>query len=129
MKSFILSICFSFITLLSNIKDSDLKDITKPYLGEYLCKSAQLGAKDCLEGFSYIRLELKDQETFILHYKEKQGEKKEVKGKYVYNKESGCLQFVDKSGVFKREFPLNNGVLTISFSIGEKNLIMQSEQN
>ena len=128
MKSFILAACLSLISLFSNIKDSGLSDIAKPYLGEYLCKSAQFGAKDCLEEFSYIRLELKDEENFILYYKEKEGKQKQIEGKYVYNKEKESLQFVDKSGVFKREFPLNDGILTIALPIGEKNLILQFEQ-
>ena len=97
-------------------------------MGEYECKSAQLGDKDCLENFSYIRLELKDTQNFTLYYKEKEGEQKEVEGKYLYDKEKSVLMLSDKNGVFKREFPLNKGILTVSLPIGERNLVLQFEQ-
>ena len=128
MKSFILAGLLSLMCWLPNMKDSTLKDIAKPYIGRYECKSAQLGDKDCLENFSYIRLELKDAENFILYYKEKEGKQKEVEGKYVYDKNKSVLTLSDKKGVFKREFPLNNGNLTISLPVGDKILILQLEQ-
>ena len=128
MKSFILAGILSFMALFPNVKDSTLKDIVKPYLGQYECKSAQLGDKDCLEKFSYIRLELKDDENFILYYKEKEGRKKELEGKYAYDKEKGVVKLCDKNGVFKREFPLDKGILTISLPLGDKILILQLEQ-
>ena len=52
MKSFILGALLSCMTLFPSVKDSTLKDITKPYIGEYECKSARLGDKDYLEDFS-----------------------------------------------------------------------------
>ena len=128
MKSFILAGILSLMTLFPNVKDSTLNDIAKPYLGEYECKIAQIGSTDCLEQFSYIRLELKDEENFILHYKEKDGKKKQQAGKYVYDKEKGVLRFIDKKELMKRECTLKDGVLTISMPIGEKNLILQFEQ-
>ena len=128
MKSFILGALLSCMTLFPSVKDSTLKDITKPYIGEYECKSARLGDKDYLEGFSYIRLELKDTESFVLHCKEKDGKKRDIEGKYHYDKDKGVLTVSDKSGVFKREFPLEKGNLTISLPIGEKILLLQFEQ-
>ena len=128
MKSFILAGLLSLTCLFPDIKDSTLKDITKPYIGQYECKSAQLGKKDCLENFSYIRLELKDEENFILYYKEKEGKEKEIEGKYVYDKNKSVLIFSDKKGGFKREFPLNKGMLTVSLPLGDKILILKLEQ-
>ena len=128
MKSFILAGVLSLMSLFPNMQESTLKDIAKPYLGEYECKSALLGEKDCMEKFSYIRLELKDAENFILYYKEKEGKKKECAGKYAYNKEKGVLTLTDKNGVFKRGFPLSEGIITISLPIGERNLVLQFEQ-
>ena len=128
MRSFILSGLLSLMMLFPNLRESTLKDIAKPYLGEYECKSAQLGKKDLLENFSYIRIELKDSENFTLYYKEKEGKGKEVEGKYVYDKEKELLMLADKSGVYKRGFPLNEGILTISLPMGEKNLVLKFEQ-
>ena len=39
--------------------NGSLKDVTKPYLGQYECESATLGEKDYAQDFSFIRLELK----------------------------------------------------------------------
>ena len=50
-----------------------LKDITKPYLGEYECKSATLGERDYTQEFSFIRLELKKDNEFTLYYSAKNG--------------------------------------------------------
>ena len=111
-----------------NVKESKLTDFTKPYLGEYECKSAQLGSKDCLERFSYIRLELKDEGAFTLRYKEEKEKERQMEGNYLYNKERGVLTLTSKSGGFKREFPLSNGLLTVSLPVGEKNLVLQFEQ-
>ena len=128
MKSFILTCLLSLLTLFPNVKESKLEDISKPYLGEYECKSAQIGSMDCLEKFSYIRLELKDEENFTLHYKEKGEKKKQVDGKYVYDKEKKTIRFIDDGGVFKREFPLIDGKLIISMPVGGKCLMIEFEQ-
>ena len=128
MKIFILSLLLSWTTFFSGIKESKLSDISKPYLGEYECKSAQFGSLDCLKQFSYVRLELKGNGTFFLHYQEKGGKKKECKGSYVYDKEKNEIEFTDESGTFRRSFPLSNGILTISLPIGEKILVLQFEQ-
>ena len=128
MKGFVLATLLSIITWFPTTKDSGLKDIAKPYLGTYECRSAQIGSKDCLERFSYVRLELQDEENFVLLYQEKGERKKEVKGKYSYNKEKGVLKLTDKEGIIQREFPLNNGVITISLPLGAKNIVLQFEQ-
>ena len=128
MKSFILAGLLSCMALFPNVKGGSLKDIAKPYIGEYECKSARLGDKDYLEEFSYIRLELKDAESFVLHCKEKDGKKRDIEGKYHYDKDKGVLTLCDKSGVFKREFPLDKGNLTIFLPVGEKILLLQFEQ-
>ena len=128
MKFFILSLLLSWTTFFSGVKDSKLSDISKPYLGEYECKSAQIGSLDCLKQFSYIRLELEGDGAFCLHYQEKGGKKKEYKGNYVYDKDKNTIEFVDESGAFRRTFPLNDGTLTVFLPIGEKMLILQFEQ-
>lgn len=128
MRIFILSLLLSWTTFFSGIKESKLSDISKPYLGEYECISAQLGSLDCLKQFSYARLELKGNEEFCLHYREKGGKKKECKGKYIYDKDKNEIEFIDESEAFRRVFPLCNGILTISVPVGEKILVLQFEQ-
>ena len=126
MKSLILGGLISLMAFFPTVKDSTLDDIVKPYLGEYECRSAQLGTMDYLEKFSYIRLELKENGTFLLHFKEKKGSKKKREGKYFYDKEKGVVKLVGKG--IEREISLNDGLLTISMPIGKKNLVLQFEQ-
>ena len=128
MKSFIVSGLASLMMLFPNIKEQKLDDVAKPYLGEYECQRAQLGSMDCLKRFSYIRLELKDEDNFTLYYQEKGERKKQVNGKYSYNKEKKSLTLEEKSGLFKREFPLSDGILTVSFPIGERTLVLEFVQ-
>jgi len=127
MKSFILTVLMSLTACFANVKDSSLCDISKPYLGEYECKRAQLGSFDCLRQFSFIRLELKDEENFTLYYQEKGEKKKEQSGKYRYDKERGVILLTDEKG-YCREFPLSDGKLTVSIPVGGKQLILQFEQ-
>ena len=127
MKSFILTGLLSLTACFSSLREGSLCDISKPYLGEYECKRAQLGSFDCLKLFSFIRLELKDEENFTLCYQEKGEKKKERSGKYTYDRERGILTLKDESG-FCREFPLSDGKLTVSLPIGEKQLVLQFEQ-
>ena len=110
------------------IKSSTLTDISKPYLGVYECKQAKLGDTDVLERFSYIKLELEEEE-FTLYYREKEGEAKSEKGKYRYNKERQTLTMcADEFAFIKKEYPLQNGVLTIDLRIGDRAMLLVFEQ-
>lgn len=123
---FSLLLTFPFI---SKITAQVLTDITKPYLGTYECRVATLDEKEYLQDFSYIRLELKKKNTFYLRYCTKDGAKKEKKGKYKYNKERHNITFYTSIfPFFKREFPLENGVIYITIPVGEKNLRLLFEQ-
>lgn len=106
---------------------TNLTDISKPYLGVYDCKKAQLGSKDMLSDFTLLRLELKDEENYLLSYQVKGGERKTSEGKYTYNAERGMLSLQDKSGI-KREFPFAKGKLTVTFPVGNSIVILQFER-
>lgn len=135
MKKHVLksSLCAGIVSLLfalAPVKGS-LKDITKPYLGGYECKSAKLGEKEYLDDFSYIRLELKADESFSLYYAFKGGEKREETGRYKYDAEKKSVTLVGEGfgkKVFQKSFPLDKGKLFITFQVGGKTLIMEFEQ-
>ena len=130
MKSSILAGLATLVLACSAFKQSMLPDITKPYTGTYECKSATLGEKEYVEEFSYIRLELRLDDTFSLYYSPKAGKQVEQTGRYVYHKDKKTLQFsVDGFTEIKREFPLDKGVVLISFPVGLKTLILRFEQN
>ena len=106
--------------------NGSLKDITKPYLGEYECKSATLGEKDYVEDFSFIRLELKKDDEFTLYYSAKNGKKGEEAGTYTYDEKEEALTITyGENGVFKRKFPLKNGEIFITLPIGTQTLSMK----
>lgn len=106
-----------------------LTGITKPYLGEYECVQAEFDGKDMLEAYTFIRLELKKDNTFKLTFKDKEGEIRNEEGDYSYDESSQTITMRLRSFRFiKRKFPLSKGVLTIEMPIGEKNAVLRFEQ-
>ena len=129
IKSSILSGILTLFLSVSLFGKSSLKEITKPYLGVYECTQAQLNNVDCLDRFSYINLELKSDNEFTLYYCEKNGEGKQESGKYQYDANKQKLTLTGGvGGFFKREFPLKEGILTITIPLGEKTLSFKFEQ-
>ena len=113
---------------LPNFSKGDLKDIAKPYLGVYECKEATLNGKDFLDEYEYIHLELKPYGKFVDHLCEKGKKKKEVSGKYVYDREKGEFRVSGAGNIFKRKFVLQEGVLQVYLQLGKKNLLLKFEQ-
>ena len=106
--------------------NGSLKDVTKPYLGEYECESATLGERDYTNDFSFIRLELKEKGDFNLYYQTKNGQKGEESGTYTYDEKEQTLTIsYGELGVLKRKFPLINGEIFITLPIGSKTLSMK----
>ncbi len=128
LKSSVLAGLSTLLFLFPNCKESTLDEIAKPYLGAYECKQATLGSKDILAEFTSVSLEFIDENQFVLYYQEKEGNKKSVKGNYVYDKEKSVITLTDEQGIFKREFPLVDGKLTISLPIAGKILKLEFEQ-
>lgn len=128
MKSFIIGGLAALLSLFPNLKESALDDMSKPYLGEYECKRAQLGSMDCLKRFNYVRLELKDEENFTLYYQEKGEQKRQVNGRYAYDKERKTLILKGEEGEIFRECTLEEGVFIVSIPIAGKILLLEFEQ-
>ncbi len=132
LKSSILAGVCAIFTIFPNfsaIKNGDIKEITKPHLGVYECKQAQLGEKDLLEDFSGIYLELKDTQHFVLYYEDKEGQKNKREGKYHYNKKEQTIMLqLEGEYPFKRSFPLKNGQIIVSFPVGSRQLRLIFEQ-
>ena len=130
LKSSVLTGILSLFFALAPLRTGSLNDITQPYLGEYECKSATYGKKDILGDFSYVMLELKADETFVLRYADKKGERKgEERGTYVYDKERERITFqLNKKGDWKREFSLKDGGIFIALKMGNKTLSITFEQ-
>lgn len=110
-------------------KYDTLKDIAKPYLGEYECKIATLSGEDYLEQFRTLVLELKSENEYELRYQLKNGYKGKDGGKYTYDAERQTLRLSKgEKGEWKRDIPLQNGKISLSITVGEKILYLQFEQ-
>ncbi len=111
-------------------KSSSLKDISKPYLGEYECKQATYGEKDYLEDFTYIRMELKSGDRFVLSYCDKLTKKKnQVEGEFTYDEQTSTVTLqLEGDACIKRQFPLKDGVLLVVTTLGNKILQLRFEQ-
>ncbi len=107
-----------------------LKDISKPYLGEYECKSATLGNREYADDFDFIRIELRGDERFVLSYREKDDRSTHTtEGIYEYDETNGTVLLKTREkGTMKRRFPLKDGVLLVTTMLGEKLLTLRFEQ-
>ena len=106
---------------LSALRDGNLKEITKPYLGEYECQSATLGDTDLATYYKSIVLDLKKDGTFFLTITDKMGKKHAQSGKYAYDEQTGMLTFCDSAnGGFKRECALDKGECCLTVPVGGK---------
>ncbi len=125
-SSFLVGLLTLFLSVGTN---SSLKDIAKPYLGEYECKEVLFDGENLLREYAYIRLDLKRDETFALSYAGRDKRKREWSGKYVYDKEKQtiCFTMEDGKGI-KREFSFKEGKIDILVPIAEKNLVLRFEQ-
>lgn len=128
LKSSLLAGVISLLSLF-NLKDSTLKDIAKPYLGEYECREARFRGEDYLNKFSYIYLELKKDGEYLLAYCEKDKSKQETTGKYSYDKEKQTLSlFSSEYPNFKKDFPFKNGKIDICIKLAGETLLLRFEQ-
>jgi hypothetical protein len=129
LKSSFCAGLISLLTIFPTVKENKLTDITKPYLGEYECEIAQFCNRDLLQDFSFIRLELKDDNTFILRCAYRDGRTRKEEGTYSYDsqKQEICLS-MGKNGELKRKFPLKQGVIYIDVAFAGKSLHAQLKQ-
>ncbi len=129
IKSSILAGIASLLFSFSALKVGSLTDITKPYLGEYECKTAMYGKKDLFEHFTNIVLELREDNTFALRFEDMKGKKREEKGTYEYDKEKNVFRFkLRGKREIKRDFVLEKGIVSGALKLGRRTLYLQFEQ-
>ena len=83
----LVSACIFMPFLLGNAKQSDLKEISKPYAGTYACNLS--------EYISAATLELKNDGTYVLSVEMKNGKTRKSAGDYEVNGET--IAFIDKT--------------------------------
>ena len=129
MKTSLCSVIACLLFCFPSIKSGSIKDITKPYLGEYQCQSATLGEQDYMQNFAYIKIELLPDNTFNLHYKAKDGRQGAQSGTYAYDEEKKSITFsLGGKEEWKRCFPLDKGTLTLTFPVGTQTFCMQFQR-
>lgn len=103
-------------------KMSTLQDISKPYAAEYKCKKLQMGGKDLLEDYEYLKLDLKNGGKFRCFYLDKQGNEGEYTGKYRVSKEEGSITFYsDVNGEeTSYTFPYEKGKVSVEYLFGDR---------
>ena len=130
IKTFLVTLLCSISMAFGGWKDQSLKDVTKPYLGEYECTQSLFNGEECLQNFDYITLTLKKDNKFTLCFCEKGKSKKTTqKGKFAYNPQTQTI--VLKSVWYKgmeREFPLQDGELSVTIGLGNNTLSMKFKQ-
>ena len=85
-----------------------------------------MGERDFLSHFEKMDLELCEDETFILHYREKGGTLRTEEGRYQYDREKGVLTLDGRD--IQKSFPLQKGVLNVTFSIGKETFSLKFRQ-
>lgn len=126
--SLLVGLCL-LLTVFSSWWSTSLKEITKPYLGEYECTQALVGKEDWLNKFSYIRLELCQGKKFQIHFQEKNEKKRTVEGSFSYDEEKEMLTLQIGKGRFARKkVRLKNGEFTIFMRLGKQNVRLKFKQ-
>lgn len=129
MKVLLLTVISSLLFPFSAYKDGSLKEITKPYLGQYECRLATLGSLDCTDRFKSIIIDLGENNAFTLTLTDKTGKKHVETGKYSYDDKKHALTFYGVNNRdFERTFPLSEGKFVITVPFGAKTARLVFEQ-
>ncbi len=104
---------------------SSLKEISKPYTGEYRCETLLLGSTNLLQQYKYIKLNLKPDGDFLLSYRDTADREGEYGGEYTFKGDS--VSFTAKNGLLDetRSFPYEKGKIYIQLPFSGKLLIAE----
>lgn len=99
---------------------STLRDISRPYAGEYKCRKLTLGGQDLLGRFDYLKLNLNYFGKFRLTYAEVSAGEGEYSGTYEAREEE--IAFCASAGGEKKRyvFPYESGTVRVELLLGEK---------
>ena len=101
---------------------SSLKDISRPYAGEYKCRKLQLGSEDVLEQFEYVKLNLAYGGAFILYWRDLNGGENAYEGEYKLSVENSTVTLSSEAGGkdVTYVFPYTEGKVTMELLFNEK---------
>lgn len=101
---------------------SSLKDISRPYVGEYKCRKLQMGDEDELKNFEYIKLDLDYSGTFQVSYQDLNGNEDFYVGTYKISEEKATVTLSSKAGGKEQSFvfPYEKGRVIMQLHFNEK---------
>ena len=103
---------------------SSLPELSRPYAGEYACRSLTLGRRDCLADFAFVRLTLGADGRAVLAWKKTSGGEGAYSLGYRVDEEAGDITFFpDARGACPRTFPMEGGVLTVRLRLAGCDLV------
>lgn len=104
-----------------------LAEISRPYTGEYECRSLTVGGEDRLDDYDYVRLTLSRDDTFEIAYREKKGKEGAYKGTYEMDASGENITFTVRVGFIPvhRTFPVENGSIFMDLRLRGKLLHAQ----
>lgn len=97
-----------------------LKDVSRPYAGEYKCKRLMLGGEDMLERFSFIKLDLDYFGQFTLSFADPAGGEGEYGG--AYRIDEGRITLKSAAGGEEKTFvfPYEKGAVRMELLLGNE---------
>lgn len=121
----ITALCVLFFTGCDVNDMSSLREISRPYVGEYNCEILTLGGEEMLHHFKYVKLNLSYKGEFTLSYCDKGGMKGEYAGTYSLGEDG--ITFTSQNGTVResRTFPYEKGVISVQIALGEKLLLAE----
>ncbi len=99
-----------------------LKELSRPYTGEYQCKTLRLGDEDLLPMFESLRLGLDGNGTFELCWRDTFGGEGSFAGDYKLSEEEETITLSAVRGGRERTFvfPYEHGAVQIGLLFGGK---------
>lgn len=99
---------------------SSLKEISKPYVGTFVCEELLYGEVNRLPLFEVCRLTLRADETFELYMKTQTGEQASYVGEYRCEKDLRhiCFDVSVRSHKVSRSFAYESGKIIVEENIG-----------
>lgn len=126
MRKFLCGLALALSLALSvgcDVKNmSSLKDITRPYAGEYTCRTLTYGGEDYLDRFETCVLSLKEDGSFALRFVTRDGAEGSCGGRYEYSEKTGEMTFTVRAGMreITRSFFYEDGSLHAAVNVKGK---------
>lgn len=104
---------------------SSLREVSRPYAGEYKCTRLQLGGENLLDRYEYLKLNLGYGGNYRLFYRATDGNEGGFEGKYLM-KEDQITFFSEEGGEEKSfVFPYRKGAVEMLLTFREKPLLAE----